>query len=47
MPDAKRAYNMNIALSRFNKLTFIEMRDAILDLDRSVSCSHKLIVRRN
>lgn len=36
LPDSKRAYNMNIALSRFNNYSFQELRDAIIDLNPKV-----------
>ena len=36
MPDSKRAYNMNIALSKFNNYTFQELREAVIDLNPQV-----------
>ncbi|CDR95319.1 formin homology 2 domain containing protein, putative [Babesia bigemina] len=36
LPDSKRAYNMNIGLSKFSKYTFKELKDAVLGLDPAV-----------
>ncbi|GBE61475.1 formin homology 2 domain containing protein, putative [Babesia ovata] len=36
LPDSKRAYNMNIGLSKFSKYTFKELKDAVLGLDPSI-----------
>ncbi|KAL7067920.1 formin-like family protein [Cryptosporidium serpentis] len=36
LPDSKRAYNISIALSRFNNYTYQQLRDAILDLDEHI-----------
>ncbi|GIX64301.1 formin 1, putative [Babesia caballi] len=36
LPDSKRAYNMNIGLSKFSKYTFQELKDAVMGLDPSV-----------
>ncbi|KAH7647819.1 formin-like family [Cryptosporidium bovis] len=36
LPDSKKAYNMSIALSKFNAYTFQQLRDAILDLDSKI-----------
>ncbi|KAF8823108.1 formin FRM1, partial [Cardiosporidium cionae] len=36
LPDSKRAYNMNIALAKFNNYTFQEMREAIIDINPKI-----------
>ncbi|EDO06397.1 formin homology 2 domain containing protein [Babesia bovis T2Bo] len=36
LPDSKRAYNMNIGLSKFAKYTFKEVKDAVLNLNPEV-----------
>lgn len=36
LPDAKRAYNMNISLSKFAKYTFKELKDAVMGLDPTI-----------
>eukprot|EP01071_Lankesteria_metandrocarpae_P002188 Lankesteria_metandrocarpae@DN2147_c0_g1_i1.p1 len=36
LADSKRAYNMNISLSRFAKYSWLELRRAILELDAEV-----------
>ncbi|GFE54745.1 formin homology 2 domain containing protein, putative [Babesia ovis] len=36
LPDSKRAYNMNIGLSKFSKYTFKELKDAVMGLNPSV-----------
>ncbi|KAF8822748.1 formin FRM1, partial [Cardiosporidium cionae] len=36
LPDSKRAYNMNIALAKFNNYTFQELREAIIDINPKI-----------
>lgn len=36
LPDSKRAYNMNIGLSKFSKYTFKELKDAVMGLDPTI-----------
>ncbi|ORM40815.1 Formin-like protein 20 [Babesia sp. Xinjiang] len=36
LPDSKRAYNMNIALSKFSKYTFQELKDAVMGLNPTI-----------
>ncbi|CBZ51353.1 hypothetical protein NCLIV_044180 [Neospora caninum Liverpool] len=36
LPDSKRAYNMNIALSKFNNYSYQQLREAIIDLDPKI-----------
>lgn len=49
LPDSKRAYNMNIALSKFNNYSYQELREAIIDLNPKVRrsvfflCVHSLL----
>ncbi|PFH35991.1 hypothetical protein BESB_056420 [Besnoitia besnoiti] len=36
LPDSKRAYNMNIALSKFNNYSYQELREALIDLNPKI-----------
>mmetsp|Transcript_39039 Transcript_39039/g.34716 ORF Transcript_39039/g.34716 Transcript_39039/m.34716 type:complete len:340 (+) Transcript_39039:946-1965(+) len=36
LPDAKRAYQMNIMVNKFRKYTWDQVRDAILNLDKKI-----------
>ncbi|EPR61339.1 formin domain-containing protein [Toxoplasma gondii GT1] len=36
LPDSKRAYNMSIALSKFNNYSYQQLREAIIDLDPKI-----------
>lgn len=45
LPNPKRSYNMNIALSKFSNYTFHEMRQAIINLDADVSIIVHLLIK--